>query len=58
MRALPTVLPGVVVIEPAVHGDPDPGIAWAAIPPITSERDRRAPRRAAIADGLPFIWWG
>ena len=39
------------------YDDPDVGIEWPAdIEPVVSERDRTAPRLAAIADELPFTW--
>ena len=34
--------------------DPEVGIEWPLADPITSERDRTAPRLAEIADALPF----
>ena len=38
--------------------DPELGIAWHDIPPVVSDRDRAAPRLAALADTLPFTWEG
>ena len=38
------------------HDDPDLGIAWPDLELILSERDRKAPHLAEIADGLPFEW--
>lgn len=38
--------------------DPDLSIAWRDIPPVVSDRDRRAPRLATVADTLPFTWEG
>lgn len=34
--------------------DPDLGIEWPVATPTLSDKDRRAPRLAAIADALPF----
>jgi dTDP-4-dehydrorhamnose 3,5-epimerase len=34
--------------------DPDIGIQWPISDPILSERDRRAPRLAEVADSLPW----
>ncbi|HEX2392253.1 MAG TPA: dTDP-4-dehydrorhamnose 3,5-epimerase [Solirubrobacterales bacterium] len=34
--------------------DPEIGIDWQVAEPLLSERDRQAPRLAAIADSLPF----
>ena len=34
--------------------DPDVGVEWEVEAPLLSERDKRAPRLAEIADSLPF----
>jgi dTDP-4-dehydrorhamnose 3,5-epimerase len=34
--------------------DPDVGVEWGISDPLLSERDRRAPKLAEIADRLPF----
>jgi dTDP-4-dehydrorhamnose 3,5-epimerase len=36
--------------------DPDLGIAWPDLDLVVSDRDRRAPRLAEIADSLPFLF--
>jgi dTDP-4-dehydrorhamnose 3,5-epimerase len=36
------------------YDDPDVGIDWPELELIVSERDRTAPRLAAVADDLPF----
>ena len=38
--------------------DPDVGIEWPDGERLLSERDRRAPRLAEIADALPFVYEG
>lgn len=38
------------------HDDPDLAIAWPDGDHLVSDRDRSAPRLAAIADELPFDW--
>jgi len=38
--------------------DPDVGIGWPAGERLLSDRDRRAPRLAEIADSLPFVYEG
>lgn len=38
--------------------DPDVGIEWPAGERLLSDRDRRAPRLAEIADSLPFVYEG
>lgn len=38
--------------------DPDLAIGWHDIPRVVSDRDRGAPRLAAVADTLPFTWEG
>lgn len=34
--------------------DPDIGVAWPVATPLLSDKDRAAPRLAALADALPF----
>lgn len=34
--------------------DPDVGVDWRVSEPLLSERDKRAPRLAEVADSLPF----
>jgi dTDP-4-dehydrorhamnose 3,5-epimerase len=34
--------------------DPEVGVDWQVSDPLLSERDKRAPRLADVADGLPF----
>jgi dTDP-4-dehydrorhamnose 3,5-epimerase len=34
--------------------DPDVGVEWPVDDPLLSERDKRAPRLAEVADSLPF----
>lgn len=38
--------------------DPALGIEWRDIPATVSERDRRAPQLAEIAEQIPFTWKG
>ncbi len=38
--------------------DPDVGIEWPDVELLVSDRDRRAPRLAEIADDLPFVYEG
>jgi dTDP-4-dehydrorhamnose 3,5-epimerase len=38
--------------------DPDVGIEWPGGERLLSDRDRRAPRLAEVADSLPFVYEG
>jgi len=55
MRVFPTALAGLVVIEPAVHGD-ERDWPLRADELTVSERDGATPTLRKIAAELPFRW--